>query len=168
MSKVLLVDIPTYIKAVPEAYRPIWSALARAEAIVQQRLLVETQQIHETSGKYSVYSRAMLQLAAVLIAEGHDVVYQSVMDRNFWNTFYNTAGDFDVLGVTCMTASYHVCISVCKGFRAQNPTAIIVAGGFHVSYLAEETLYENPTIDVVVRGDGDKALPLLIKNYPDL
>src|SRR5260221_8785505 len=98
MNKVLLIDIHTYIKAVPEAYRATWSALARAEAQVQQRLLVETQQIHNNSGKYLTYYRALLQLAAVLIAEGHEVVYLSVMDRNFWTTLHNTAGDFDVLG----------------------------------------------------------------------
>src|SRR5450432_358986 len=167
MGKVLLVDIPSYIKTVPDAYSPTWLALAKAEQMVQQRLLIETQQIHDATGKYSAYSRALLQLAAVLIAEGHAVVYLSVMDRNFWATLANTAGDFDMVGVTCMTASYHVCKSVCKAVREQNSTAIIVAGGYHVSYLAEEVLRENPAIDVVMRGDGDQALPLLIKNYPD-
>jgi radical SAM superfamily enzyme YgiQ (UPF0313 family) len=43
------------------------------------------------------------------------------------------------------------------------PGATLVAGGPHVTGLPEHTLAENPALDLVVRGEGERSLPLLVQ-----
>jgi radical SAM superfamily enzyme YgiQ (UPF0313 family) len=158
MARILLIDIPAFNKPVAQTYAPIHSELARAEIMLQSQLLVETQQIHQGSGRYLTYSRAILQLAASLELDKHEVAYLSSMDRHFWERLFTQTVGFDVVGVTCMTASYPILQRVCEVVREQNAQAVIVVGGYHVSYLAHQVLEESPAIDIVVRGDGDDAL----------
>jgi len=39
-----------------------------------------------------------------------------------------------------------------------NPNVVSVLGGPHVTFLAEETLRQQPAVDMVVRGEGDLTL----------
>jgi len=39
-----------------------------------------------------------------------------------------------------------------------NPNAVTLLGGPHVTFLAEETLRQQPAMDVVMRGKGDLTL----------
>jgi len=166
LSQILLIDIPLYKKAVPAEYLPIWRGVGKAQSILQGQRLIETRHMHNHSGRLLVYSRGVLQLASILLAEGHHVDYLSVLDPTFWTTLHERAARFDVVGVTCMTASYHVLKRACVVVREHNPKAIIVAGGYHVRYLAEAVLADCPAIDVIVRGDGDESLPLIVRRLP--
>ncbi len=166
MSQILLIDIPLYRKAVSTEYLPIWRGMGRAEALIQSQRLIETRHMHNNSGRLLVYSRGVLQMASVLLAEGHRVEYLSVLDSAFWSTLHEGAARFDLVGVTCMTASYHVLKRACSVVREHNPKAVIVAGGYHVRYLAEAVLDDCPAIDVIVRGDGDESLPKIVSRFP--
>jgi len=168
MSQVLLIDIPTFWQRVPPAYQAIREQLSDMELRLQRMLLGEQQGIHQHQGGFLTYSRGILQLAAILLEKGHQVDYLSTLEMDFWRRLERVAPRYILVGVTCMTASYHILRQACRTVRQHNPSALIVAGGFHVSYLAETVLRESPAIDVVVVGDGDRALLQLADAPNDL
>jgi radical SAM superfamily enzyme YgiQ (UPF0313 family) len=63
-----------------------------------------------------------------------------------------------IVGITSSTLSYKPAIEVIKAVKKNHPKVMTVIGGVHVSFTAEETLVENPFIDVVVRGEGERTI----------
>jgi len=52
------------------------------------------------------------------------------------------------------------------GLRASLHDVFIIAGGPHVSFLAEKTLEEYPELNCVVRGEGEITLARLLEHFP--
>jgi len=64
----------------------------------------------------------------------------------------------DFVGITCMTMMYPSAIKVAKMIKEQLPEVVIGVGGPHVTFYDKETLEECPSIDLVVRGEGEQTI----------
>jgi anaerobic magnesium-protoporphyrin IX monomethyl ester cyclase len=69
----------------------------------------------------------------------------------------------DVVGMTSVTSTYNNAIRTLEAVKAYDDSIITVMGGHHVTFTAQETLNE-PSVDYVVRGEGEEVFPELLKN----
>jgi len=60
----------------------------------------------------------------------------------------------DVVGITVQTHNYSKALMIAGLVKRLNPKCPVIMGGPHPSVLTEDTLSE-PTVDIVVRGEGD-------------
>jgi anaerobic magnesium-protoporphyrin IX monomethyl ester cyclase len=65
--------------------------------------------------------------------------------------------DPKIVGITCGSATYARCIETAKAIKDASPQIKIVVGGWHASYVPD-SLLENPEIDYVVMGEGERAV----------
>ncbi len=65
--------------------------------------------------------------------------------------------DPKIVGITCGSATYARCIETVKAVKETSPQCKIVVGGWHASYVPD-SLLENPEIDYVVMGEGERAV----------
>lgn len=63
----------------------------------------------------------------------------------------------EIVGITCGSATYRRCVETARAIKEAWPTCKIVAGGWHASYVPD-SLLENPEIDYVVMGEGERAV----------
>lgn len=71
--------------------------------------------------------------------------------------------DTDVVGVSCMfSQDWPVARRTVEAIRRRCPTALVVAGGEHVTALPEASLADCPALDAVVRGEGEETLLELV------
>lgn len=71
--------------------------------------------------------------------------------------------DPDVVGISVTTPNFKEASKVSRITKAVCPEATVVVGGPHVSFTPEETLRENPSIDVVCIGEGECTLLELVQ-----
>lgn len=81
----------------------------------------------------------------------------------------NVLADYkaEIFGVTATTYTRFSAIHLIKVLRRLNPNTLIVVGGVHFGYSAEDALIHVPEIDVVVRGEGEISLVELSKAVAD-
>jgi len=60
----------------------------------------------------------------------------------------------EVVGITAQTASYSKALRISNLVKKWNHACLVIFGGPHASILTEEVLKE-PSVDIVVRGEGD-------------
>ncbi|HUK84853.1 MAG TPA: radical SAM protein [Candidatus Acidoferrum sp.] len=65
-----------------------------------------------------------------------------------------------IIGITCGSATYTRCIETARAIKEVLPICKIVVGGWHASYVPD-SLLENPEIDYVVMGEGERAITQL-------
>lgn len=68
----------------------------------------------------------------------------------------------DVVGLTAMTPTFRNAIKLAEKIKKHNKNITIVLGGIHVSILPEQTLKENPSIDIGIIGEGENTVLELI------
>lgn len=68
------------------------------------------------------------------------------------------AFDPQVVGATAVTMNVGNALAVLADAKHLNPDVLTVIGGPHVSFTAEDTLRDNPHVDVVVIGEGEQSL----------
>ncbi|MBE6033734.1 MAG: B12-binding domain-containing radical SAM protein [Clostridiales bacterium] len=71
--------------------------------------------------------------------------------------------NFKLIGISSMTLSHVNALKIAQIAKEVNPQCKIVLGGIHFSFLAEKTLAENPFIDGVLAGEGEKSFVELFK-----
>jgi anaerobic magnesium-protoporphyrin IX monomethyl ester cyclase len=71
--------------------------------------------------------------------------------------------DADLIGITVYTPYVPEVRRAVSVAREAAPRAVIVLGGPHVTFTAEETLQTMPEVDVVARGEGDQVLVQLAR-----
>jgi len=62
-----------------------------------------------------------------------------------------------LVGVTCFSTNLHEAFAVCREAKACDPSVVVIAGGPHTLLFPKETV-EQPGIDLVCQGEGEKAL----------
>jgi len=107
---------------------------------------------------YSQPPIGLALMAAVLEREGYKV---TVLDANTL-TFNSIeilpyVANADVVGLTAMTPTINAAMRTARQLKQIKPDLVIVIGGPHATLLPEETLAAAPEIDIVVRGEGEKA-----------
>ena len=68
----------------------------------------------------------------------------------------------DVIGVTSTTLTYKSATEIVKTAKESCPDSLTIMGGPHVTVLDEQTLNEQPEVDIVVRGEGEQTLLELV------
>ena len=68
----------------------------------------------------------------------------------------------DILSFSCYIWNIEKTLIQARKIKEQSPDTIIILGGPEVSFCAMEILTENPFIDFVVSGEGEKSLPELV------
>ncbi|MHA6529367.1 B12-binding domain-containing radical SAM protein [Paenibacillus sp. BAC0078] len=66
------------------------------------------------------------------------------------------------LGLTAMCCNYSIALRIAEECKRLDPDKIIIFGGPHASFVAEETLAHFPSVDYIVIGEGELTLPELI------
>ncbi|HHJ00587.1 MAG TPA: radical SAM protein [Candidatus Aerophobetes bacterium] len=104
-------------------------------------------------------------LASVLEREGHKVKVLDcpTLEYDLKDLEREIKGfSPQVMGITSTTSTIYDAYKVARLTKEINPKAVVVIGGPHVSFTAEQTLRECPFIDVVVRGEGETTTEELI------
>ena len=100
-------------------------------------------------------------LAAVLEEEGYavDVIDCQVQQLNARNLESELARlQPDVIGVTSTTLTFKSAIEIVQTVKKACPNSLTIMGGPHVTVLDEQTLNEQPEVDIIVRGEGERTL----------
>lgn len=68
----------------------------------------------------------------------------------------------DIVGITLRsTATHNVSLEIAKGIKEQSPHTLLVAGGYHATFVPTQLL--KGSFDVVVLGEGDETIMELVK-----
>lgn len=110
----------------------------------------------------------LMGIAACLEERGHSVrIIDCMVDQ--WDhedlRKYLLKNNFDVIGIHVLSAlrfSAFKCAEIAKGI---NPNCKTFVGGSHVSFMAKEVLQHYPSIDVVVRGEGEVTVTELLNSH---
>jgi anaerobic magnesium-protoporphyrin IX monomethyl ester cyclase len=63
----------------------------------------------------------------------------------------------EIVGLTCSSVTYSRVIETAKTVKETAPSCKVVVGGWHPSY-EPETMLQNPEVDYVVMGEGERAM----------
>jgi anaerobic magnesium-protoporphyrin IX monomethyl ester cyclase len=102
----------------------------------------------------------ILYLAAVLEEAGFSVVfYDLALEPEKIERILDRARESEVpfLAISANTPAYNNAVDVSRKVKRTNQKSIIVLGGPHVSFKAEETL-QNPSVDIVARFEGEETI----------
>lgn len=105
-------------------------------------------------------------IAASLKRDGHEVVIADCpRDRITLAQWPNVVASHapDVVGIQVFTCNYANVCEMIRIVKARVPSAITVCGGPHATAAPDQTLLENPALDFVIMGEGEKALCDLLK-----
>ncbi len=69
----------------------------------------------------------------------------------------------EIVGITCGSATYRRCLEAAQLVKETLPLCQVVVGGWHASYMPD-TLLEQPTVDYVVMGEGERAMAELAQH----
>jgi radical SAM superfamily enzyme YgiQ (UPF0313 family) len=69
----------------------------------------------------------------------------------------------DVIGVTSTTLLYNSAKTILQTAKEVHPNAVTMIGGSHVSFWDENALNESPSIDVIVRKEGENTFVELLQ-----
>jgi anaerobic magnesium-protoporphyrin IX monomethyl ester cyclase len=70
----------------------------------------------------------------------------------------------DLVGISMMSVDYNPALKAAEIIRQCSPATLIVVGGAHPTIMTDE-LSGHAAIDVIVRGEGEKSLLELVKNW---
>jgi radical SAM superfamily enzyme YgiQ (UPF0313 family) len=119
----------------------------------------------------------ILSLAAVLETRGFEPqvvdlnrVYYSWLRDSDHNSIdfcrfagaYFAARDFDFFGFSTVCSSYPLTLRIAAEVKRAHPNSVVALGGPQASVVDVATLRAFPTIDLVVRGEAELALPELM------
>ncbi len=106
-------------------------------------------------------------LGAVAEKAGHQVtVIDCQAERLTYETFRDRIAQTqsDIIGVTATTLLYNSAIKLIEIAKEVQPQAVTVLGGSHGTFCDENALRECPSLDIVVRREGEQTfLELIVK-----
>jgi radical SAM superfamily enzyme YgiQ (UPF0313 family) len=128
--------------------------------------LCEYEQRHDYFTSLLPYG--LISLASYLEKEGYDVTLANLSACGYRKGTDYIAGEKpDLLGVSIFTFNRTESFRLIKEVRKKLPGTKIVAGGPHVSALAEKTLMRVKAIDWIVKGEGEYAFHSLLKKLEE-
>lgn len=117
------------------------------------------------NSKYIHSSLAVWYLYSVIYK--HRRVSAGVVESTINNPLDETARRItekspDIIGISCYIWNIRYVKQLIKIIKSHLPGVIIVLGGPEVSYNAGEVLRENPMVDYIISGEGEKPFALLV------
>jgi len=82
-------------------------------------------------------------------------------------TAFTTAGEA-LVGITATTASYYNAILAARACKRLRPDIPVVLGGHHATSQDDVILRRHPEVDIVVCGEGERAILGLLRSFPEL
>lgn len=116
----------------------------------------------------------VLSLAAVLEESGQDVRLEDFNyalaegELNLDESFYPEAAarilghEPQIVGFSTMCNSYHIALRLAEAVKRERPGISVVFGGPQASVADVETLEAFPFVDLILRGEAEESLPLLV------
>ncbi len=101
----------------------------------------------------------ILYVAAAARDAGHDTVVELGNEENILHLIEKHSPD--VVGVTCLTASYPIAQTMINMIKEYNPHILTVIGGHHATFMTRR-VFSECNVDYVLRGEGEIAFPLLL------
>lgn len=104
-------------------------------------------------------------LAAVLEQKGINVnIIDALVERKNAEAVAGEARKAypDIVGIYCGTDIRRDAFQVAHSIRKICPEVYIVMGGPHVTFAAEDTLQNVPSVDIIVRGEGEETFTELV------
>jgi anaerobic magnesium-protoporphyrin IX monomethyl ester cyclase len=106
-------------------------------------------------------------VAAYCEREGHQVqIYDELPDNHRSLTDTVRAFKPDIVGVSCMTATYSKACQYAEEIKAVTPSTPVVFGGVHPTVATEDTL-KNEFVDFVICGEGEETFSEFVQKYGD-
>jgi anaerobic magnesium-protoporphyrin IX monomethyl ester cyclase len=125
--------------------------------------------IDEREGRKSIAAfppLSILYLAAVLEEAGFEasVLDQPALGLTVEETLkWVEKEDPDVLGFSTLTTSGRTAALISRKVKEENPNVTIVFGNHHATFNPERILNKYPSVDVIVRGEGEKTVVELVE-----
>jgi anaerobic magnesium-protoporphyrin IX monomethyl ester cyclase len=95
----------------------------------------------------------ILYLIGVADKLGADVLFTDHFD-------IESAGDFDVIGISCMTPQGQQAYELRRELKARYPGIVVMIGGPHATFYRDECRKEG--FDIIVSGDGERVFEKLL------
>jgi anaerobic magnesium-protoporphyrin IX monomethyl ester cyclase len=70
--------------------------------------------------------------------------------------------DPDILGFSTFSSSGRTAVAICKRAKEQNPNIVTVFGNIYATLNPERILMKYPSIDLIVRGEGERTVTELV------
>lgn len=108
----------------------------------------------------------ILYVASILEKEGVEV---SVLEQAAKDLSVKAAVDWvkkeepDILGFSTLSSSGRTAAIIAEEVKKENPNVAIVFGNYHATFNAERILKTYPSVDLIVRGEGEHATIELVK-----
>jgi len=117
---------------------------------------------YPSGAPHSIFIPLGLSYLATVLEKNHYEV--DVIDCPVLNLTREELGDEiikrqpDVVGVTSTTLTYTPALEIAKTAKEARPECLIILGGPHVTVMDEQTLREQPEVDIIVRGEGEQTV----------
>jgi radical SAM superfamily enzyme YgiQ (UPF0313 family) len=108
----------------------------------------------------------ILYVASILEKEGVEV---SVLEQAAKDLSVETAVDWvkkeepDILGFSTLSSSGRTAATIAEEVKKENPNVTVVFGNYHATFNVERILKTYPSVDLIVRGEGEHATLELVK-----
>ncbi len=103
-------------------------------------------------------------LASILDLQGFDISMIDLACRKFIDETVTEAFEsYDVVLLSCNSGNWPTGLQLIKWIKARYPNKIIVLGGIHATLFGEKLIELHPLIDYLIRGEGERSLPLLLR-----
>jgi len=128
--------------------------------------------IHPSAATSSPQFIVMPMGLVSVMNELHDYTVEAVnvglemcLNRNFEVTQFLKQHQFDMVGIDLHWHEHaYTALEIASLCKALNPDCFVMLGGFTASYFAEEILQFCDDVDVVVSGEAEEAVPLLLQH----
>lgn len=106
---------------------------------------------------------SLTHLSACLKQRGHEVLLVDLRLLDGWSDFDDLLARRapDVVAVTAHTVEAEVAAECCDRAKLVLPSCVTVGGGIHFTMVADQA---PPSLDFVIRGEGEIALPQLVED----
>lgn len=81
------------------------------------------------------------------------------------NDIYAKIGGVDILAISCYLWNTNLSLAVAKKVKTENPDCTVIIGGPNAPNDALEFMQNNPYVDVVCHGEGEKTFLELLETY---
>ncbi|MBU7025185.1 MAG: cobalamin B12-binding domain-containing protein, partial [Theionarchaea archaeon] len=174
----LLVNVPYYH---PERSMEMWHQrieyfVLKMERIIRNRYLYGNSEWPQMKSVQICYE-GLLSIGQFLIDQGYHVefFFPEISENDISGHMkeylealrrYLNHHDVKIAGLGPVTASYPLAQLITREIKRISPTTHIVLGGHHATFLPDYVLRESPSIDVVVRHEGETQMLALCQDRP--
>ena len=121
-----------------------------------------------TTGNYDLPPIGLLSIGAALLQHGYEVHLVDLLTRSYTRDQFTEELEKlprppIAVGVTVFTETATACMEVAREVKRHFPDTVVVYGGPHATFCADELL-RSSDVDIVARGEGDSAMVEILES----